>query len=284
MKAMRMNRALALVTGASLAAMVLNSGTPHAQHSYTPQQIQEGKALYDANCGRCHGDNGAGVTGIELFRQIRRASSDEDIARLVQNGIPGTSMPPHAFTAEQATSVVAFMRSMVGAPAGRSPAAAPPAGGASDPSLGGDPGRGKALFSGKGGCAACHRADGAGGNAGPDLSAAGATRGFGPFVFPPDPAALARSILDPGAEIAPGFERFRVMPKRGAPVTGTLLNQDTFSVQLLDEAKNLRAFLKSDLAEFGFLPSSMPAYRGRLSEQEVADVVSYLLTLKGQAQ
>jgi hypothetical protein len=64
-------------------------------------------------------------------------------------------------------------------------------------------------------------------------------------------------------------------------VRGTLLNQDTFSVQLRDEAQNLRSFLKSDLREHGFLPSPMPSYRGRLTPQEVADVVSYLLTLKG---
>jgi len=39
--------------------------------------------------------------------------------------------------------------------------------------------------------------------------------------------------------------------------------------------------MKSDLKEFGFLPSPMPSYRGRLTPQEVADVISYLLTLKG---
>jgi mono/diheme cytochrome c family protein len=29
------------------------------------------------------------------------------------------------------------------------------------------------------------------------------------------------------------------------------------------------------------MPSAMPSYQGRLTPQEVADVVSYLLTLKG---
>jgi putative heme-binding domain-containing protein len=286
MEAMRIDKAIAVAAGGFLAAMVMTSGTPLAQqHSYTPQQIQEGRALYDANCGRCHNNDGAGVTGIELFRQIRRANSDEDIARLIQNGIPGTSMPPHAFSTDQALSVVAFLRSMVGVTQGPSlgAAATDPGRGAST-TLAGDPARGKAVFTGKGGCVTCHRAEGTGGTTGPDLSAAGAARGFGPFVFPPDPAALWRSILDPDADIAAGFRMFQVTAKSGAAVRGALLNHDTFSVQLLDEAQNLRSFLKSDLKEFGFLPSPMPSYRGRLTEQEVADVVSYLLTLKGQGQ
>ena len=111
---MRNAKALAVAAGGFLAAVLFNSGTPLAQHSYTPQQVQQGKALYDANCGRCHNDDGAGVTGIELFKQIRRASSDDDVAKLIINGIPGTSMPPHTFTTEQALTVVAYMRSMVG--------------------------------------------------------------------------------------------------------------------------------------------------------------------------
>ena len=261
----------------------MTGATPLAHHIYTPQQIQQGKALYDANCGRCHNDDGAGVTGIELFRQIRRASSDDDIARLIQNGIPGTSMPPHQFTTEQALNVVAYMRSMVGAAPGSVPTLTPaeaPIG----PLPPGDAGRGKAIFAGKGGCLSCHRAEGEGGTSGPDLSSAGAGRGAGPFRAAPDPTALARSILDPDASIAPGYQMFQVTPKTGAVVRGTLLNHDTFSVQLRDGAQNLQGFLKSDLKDFGFLPSPMPSYRGRLTPQEVSDVVSYLLTLKGQAR
>jgi putative heme-binding domain-containing protein len=275
------HRAAIAAAAGVIAVLAMTGAAPLAQHSYTPEQVQAGKALYDANCGRCHNDDGAGVTGIELFRQIRRASSDEEIARLIQNGIPGTSMPPHQFSTEQALNVVAFMRSMVGVKPGSLPAAAA-AGDAVGPLPPGDATRGKAVFAGKGGCLSCHRAEGQGGTSGPDLSAAGAGRGGGPFRVPADPVALARSILDPDASIAAGYQMFQATPKGGAAVRGTLLNQDTFSVQLRDGSQNLRAFLKSDLADFGFLPSPMPSYRGRLTAQEVSDVVSYLLTLKGQ--
>jgi mono/diheme cytochrome c family protein len=40
---------------------------------------------------------------------------------------------------------------------------------------------------------------------------------------------------------------------------------------------------KADLRELTVLTSSpMPSYRGRLSDEEIADVVAYLLTLKGR--
>ena len=57
---------------------------------------------------------------------------------------------------------------------------------------------------------------------------------------------------------------------------------DTFNVQLLDTKEQLRSFAKSDLREMGFLASPMPSYRGTLSPQEIADMVSYLSSLRGQ--
>jgi hypothetical protein len=69
----------------------------------------------------------------------------------------------------------------------------------------------------------------------------------------------------------------------GATVTGRLLNHDTFTVQILDSAEQLRSFVKADLKEHGFIATPMPSYRGRLDAQETADVVSYLVALKGGA-
>jgi mono/diheme cytochrome c family protein len=66
-------------------------------------------------------------------------------------------------------------------------------------------------------------------------------------------------------------------------VTGRLLNQSTFSVQILDAAERLRAFNKADLKEFVIMRTSeMPAYRNTLDAQEVADLVAYLTTLRGR--
>ena len=62
--------------------------------------------------------------------------------------------------------------------------------------------------------------------------------------------------------------------------TGRLLGHDTFTVQLLDTKEQLRSFMKADLREHGFAPSPMPSFRGTLTPQELADVVSYLASLK----
>ena len=269
--------------GLWLALALLTPAPLRAQHSYTPAQIEEGRALYDNNCGRCHNDTGDGVTGVQLFSQIRRASSDDDIAKIIKQGIPGTAMPAHNFTDAQALNVVAYLRSMVGvAPAPRGSGAPAATAGAATSLTSGDPARGKLIFTGKGGCVTCHRADGTGGQTGPDLSAIGRARparGFDTGV--PNVAQIERSILDPNADIAPQYRVFQVTPKTGAPVRGTLLNQDTFSIQMRDATEHLRAFLKSDLKDYGFQPSPMPAYQGKLNTQEMADLLTYLLSLKG---
>jgi mono/diheme cytochrome c family protein len=68
----------------------------------------------------------------------------------------------------------------------------------------------------------------------------------------------------------------------GTAVTGRLLNLDTFTIQMMDSKEQLRSFLKKNLREFGFVgKSSMPSYRNKLSGEEVADLVAYLVTLKG---
>jgi hypothetical protein len=61
---------------------------------------------------------------------------------------------------------------------------------------------------------------------------------------------------------------------------GTLLNQDTFSVQMRDTNDRLMSYWKTDLKEFGFTPSPMPSYKDKLTPQEIADVVSYLVSLR----
>jgi putative heme-binding domain-containing protein len=280
-------RLFVLAPGVALCALVVATAAPlrAQQHSYTPAEIEEGRKLYDANCGRCHNETGDGVTGVELFKQFRRATSDEDVAKIIREGIPGTSMPSHAFlTSTQALNVVAFLRSMVGVtPAARSSATTAGAPGRGAAAIaGGDAARGKTLFEGKGGCTGCHRVRGNGGQTGPDLSAIGQVRparGFDPGS--PNLPQIERAILDPSADIAPSYRVFQVVARTGTTTRGTLLNQDTFSIQMLDSTQNLRSFMKADLREFGFVPSPMPSYEGKLTSQELADLLVYLLSLRG---
>jgi putative heme-binding domain-containing protein len=136
----------------------------------------------------------------------------------------------------------------------------------------GDVARGKAIFEGKGGCQSCHRIGATGSTYGPDLSEIGTPR---------QPANLEKSLLDPDAEIATNQRTYRVVTKAGAAVVGRLVNLDTFTVQLFLPQEKYQTFEKSDLREFGFVEKSpMPSFKGRLSPQEVADVVAYLSSLK----
>jgi cytochrome c oxidase cbb3-type subunit III len=135
----------------------------------------------------------------------------------------------------------------------------------------GDAVNGKAIFEGKGQCANCHRINGSGSRYGPDLSEIGARR----------PDQLQTSIFDPDAEILPANRTYRVVEKSGDVTVGRLLNLDTFTVQLMDEKQRLVSFEKSNLREYGFVEKSpMPSYKDKLTEQEVADLVNYLYSLK----
>ncbi len=137
--------------------------------------------------------------------------------------------------------------------------------------LTGDAARGQTILEGKGNCMSCHRIKGVGSRTGPDLSEAGARR----------PQQLETKLLTPDAEINAANRPYRVTLKNGTVVNGRLLNEDTFTVQLMDDKESLRSFVKSDLREYVFVEKSpMPSYKDKLSSQEIADVVSYLGTLR----
>ncbi|PYR39191.1 MAG: hypothetical protein DMF90_00645 [Acidobacteria bacterium] len=74
----------------------------------------------------------------------------------------------------------------------------------------------------------------------------------------------------------------RAVTKGGQVVTGRRLNEDTFTVQLIDDKERLISLNKSDLREYEILKTSpMPSFRDKLNIEEIADVVAYLLSLKG---
>jgi cytochrome c oxidase cbb3-type subunit 3 len=139
----------------------------------------------------------------------------------------------------------------------------------------GNAARGKSIFDSKGGCASCHRVGDTGARSGPDLTQIGAVRRT---------VELQRSLVEPDAEIVPTNRFVKVVTRDGATLTGRLLNQDSFTVQLLDaKDEKLKSFSKSNLREITFADkSSMPSYKDKLNTQELADVISYLGSLKGQ--
>ena len=240
------------------AGLLLAGSSLSAQHA-TAFDIEDGGRAFRNTCANCHGPDGDQIAGIDLGRgQFRRPLSDQDLVGIIRNGIPNTPMPATNMSDVQAGKIVAYLRSV--ADSRKSLAAA------------GDAARGKAIFDGKGACATCHRVNGSGSRVGPDLSRVGQLRRT---------IELEQSLLDPAAEVLPANRFYRVTMKDGAAVTGRLLNHDTFTVQILDSKEQLRSFEKSELKDHGFVATPMPSYKGRLDPQETADVVSYLVSLKG---
>ena len=218
------------------------------------------RRVFRQSCANCHGPDGNEIPGIDLGRGVfKAAKTDEDLVAVIRKGVPGTPMPATNMSEEQAKKVVAYLRATA---ATKTTATAV-----------GDAARGKAIFDGKGGCAKCHRVSGVGSRIGPDLTRIGQLRRS---------ADLERSLVDPAAEVLPTGRFYRVVTKDGGTVTGRLLNIDTFTIQMMDTKEQLRSFTKSNVKEHGFIPSPMPSYKATLNTQELADVVSYLVSLKGR--
>jgi len=260
-----------------ISVIALTAAALAQQHSYTAADIEAGARLYASACGSCHGAGGDNIPGVNFAKALfKTAKSDEDLNRIIRNGVPQGGMPPSSFSEMQAATIVAYLRSMTG------PAVAVGGSDRANPSPAGDAERGRAIVEGKGNCLSCHRISGKGGQSAPDLTAVAAPgrgRPQGRVLM----ERLERALLEPSAEIPVEFRSYRVVTRDGRTITGRLLNQDTFTVQLRDSNERLASFSKSDLREFGFVSSPMPSYRDKLTAQELADVVSYLATLKGQA-
>ena len=151
---------------------------------------------------------------------------------------------------------------------GAPPAAAAPTAGAGRgaiPAFGGDEAA-NAAIAGRGGAA------GAAGARGAPAGQAGGV---------PTAQQLAQSILDPNAVVSAVNRYVQLKMKDGKTISGKLLSVDTFAYQIFDSTEKLANVPKENVRE-ATMASPMPSYRDKLSTQELSDVVSYLMSLKGQ--
>ena len=231
-----------------------------AQRQYLSTDVENGSRLYRSNCFACHGPEGATIPGVNFQRgQFKRAVSDEDLFRVIANGGPGTAMPPTAVNDTARYSLVAYLRSMQSA---------------MNATGSGDAARGRALFEGKGECANCHRVQGKGSRVAPDLSEVGAVRSA---------AYIERSIVAPAESVLPEHKSVRIVTNKGTAIVGRRLNEDTHTIQMIDLDQRMLSYSKSDLRELTLLgTTSMPSYEGKFTAAERADLVTYLLSLKGE--
>jgi cytochrome c oxidase cbb3-type subunit III len=228
--------------------------------TYSEVDIERGARVFYSTCVVCHGPNGDSIPQVNLrSNHFSRAATDDELIRVITGGIAGTGMPANNLEVPDQNAIVAFIRNMDAR--------------LSDAATAGDPARGKLIFEGQGGCLKCHRVNGVGAHTAPDLSEIGLAR---------TAQQLIQKLRSPASMILPANRSVRAVTRDGSVITGRRLNEDTWSVQLIDSNENLVGLKKADLKEYAILDTSpMPAYQGILSDTEIADVVGYLLSLKG---
>jgi putative heme-binding domain-containing protein len=136
----------------------------------------------------------------------------------------------------------------------------------------GKPAAGKAIFDAPGSCISCHRVGAAGAFYGPNLTDVGSRF---------SPAGVRTLLIAPPQNARPENRLYELALRNGNTVRGKLLNQDPYSVQLLDTEGKLVAYQRSQIRSGQFVdPPQMPSYRGRLTDNQIADLVAYLASLR----
>jgi putative heme-binding domain-containing protein len=243
-----MNQIAVLLLWAGVLAAQGESRNPRT----TPQDVAAGAKTFRSHCAPCHGYSAEGGRGPNLASgRFYHGNTDADIFNNISNGIAGTEMPSLFYSADRVWQLVAYIRSL-------NTRTEKPAG---------DVESGAQLFRSKG-CPNCHRIQAEGGVLGPDLSAIGASRSL---------ANLKESITNPDAEVQPQYWTVSFEDASGAQVKGFLLNEDTYTVQLIDRRAQLRSYDKVALKNYAIdKHSAMPSYRESLTAAQLNDLVAYL--------
>jgi quinoprotein glucose dehydrogenase len=116
-------------------------------------------------------------------------------------------------------------------------------------------------------CARCHKVNGNGGEAGPDLSLVGKN----------PPKYLLESVIHPSAHIAPGFDNVTVTLKNGNTETGSVGDETGRQLILKHADGSSITIQKEEIANRVTAPSSMPEIYGQvLTRAQLRDVVAFL--------
>jgi putative heme-binding domain-containing protein len=234
------------------------------EHAFdTGVDIDMGERVFFAECGRCHGRDAKGndETGApDLTRgRFKSASTDRGLFEVIRDGIPGTAMIGIGWAPETTVwQVVAYVNSLNVDPG--------------DYTLPGSVDRGRDIFYDKGNCVACHTVRGEGGRLGPDLSTIANRR---------KPDELKTDLTDPDETVEPRWWTVKVTRADGTVVEGLRMNEDTFTVRLMDSRENLWHFSKREVRGIERVETStMPSAAKTLSASEVDDLVAYLFSLR----
>jgi len=241
-----------------------------------------GEFEFRANCAFCHGLGArGGGRGPDLTRTPKKhGDSDAEIFNTINNGVPGTAMPPNGatqqgvgMTEEEVWQVVTYIRSVEKK---------------SDAKSLGNAEHGKQLFYGPAACGTCHMVNGKGGRLGPDLSGAASARSteyLTESLRVPN-KRLAQGISEAMKEFSQEYETANVTAADGTKYAGVVLNEDAFTLQILDTRENLHSWEKSSLKAYEKMRQSlMPAYDEKaLPEKDLQDLLAFLAAATGGAK
>jgi len=242
-----------------------------------PKIAELGQFQFRLNCAFCHGLGArGGGRGPDLTHAHKRhGDSDAKLFNTISNGVPGTAMPANGttgqgvgMTTEEIWQVITYLRSVeVKAPT-------KPLGNAA---------HGKELFYGDANCSGCHMVDGRGGRLGPNLTSVGGirTREYIIDSVRNPSRRLAQGLLEATKEFPQEYETITVVTADGKEIKGVALNEDSFSVQLMDTSEHIYMFDKDKLRSFSKSRTSMmPAYDSNLlNDKDLQDIVAYLLSV-----
>jgi putative heme-binding domain-containing protein len=139
---------------------------------------------------------------------------------------------------------------------------------------GGDARRGKAIYlSDAAKCATCHKLNGQGGEVGPDLSAVGGKL---------DRTHLIESILDPSAEIPPGYHVTTIDLRTGQVLAGIVKSESATAITLLDGPGKSHTVPVADIerrqvSKVSLMPSGLA---DGLTPAEFTDLIAFLASLR----
>jgi cytochrome c oxidase cbb3-type subunit 3 len=244
------------------------------------EAARRGEFHFRINCAFCHGLGArGGGRGPDLTRARKRhGNSDAEMFQTINQGVPGTAMPPNGttgqgvgMTEEEIWQVITYIRSVqVKAPA----------------QPWGDAVHGKQLFYGDANCSGCHMVEGKGGRLGPDLTAVGMARATD---------AIVDSVRNPSRRLAPGlleatkefpqeYETVTVVTATGQEIKGVTMNEDNFSLQMMDAGEQIHLFEKNKLRSIKISRTSMmPVYSAALlSDKDLQDIVAFLQSVGGK--
>jgi putative heme-binding domain-containing protein len=238
-----------------------------------------GEFEFRANCAFCHGLGArGGGRGPDLTRTPKKhGDSDAEIFTTINNGVPGTAMPPNGatqqgvgMTEEEVWQVVTYIRSVEKK---------------SDAKSLGNAEHGKQLFYGSAACGTCHMVNGKGGRLGPDLSGAASGRSteyLAESLRAPN-KRLAQGISEAMKEFSQEYETANVTAADGTKYVGVVLNEDAFTLQILDTRENLHSWEKNSLKSYQKTRQSlMPAYDEKvLPEKDLQDLLAFLAAASG---